>query len=93
MTSQGVTITDGQASATVTGPLHNNDSATFVVPALAPPPTGYDVGFNGPMSAFDAFLRGNPGRRMTDSDSWRTLGRTGYGVEPGPTAQWRTLAL
>jgi len=58
VTTQRIQITDGQASATVPGPLHDGDGATFYVPA----PNQWDVPFSGDMAAFPAFAKANQGK-------------------------------
>ena len=63
MANQIITITDGQASAAVPGPLHDGDTATFKTAAPAPTPA-YDVLFTGPLtsSALTAFVKAHQGK-------------------------------
>jgi len=61
VTDHVVSISDGQASATVPGPLHDGDTAHFVVPAPKP---AFDVLFPGPLtsSTLTAFIKAHPGK-------------------------------
>ena len=57
-----VTIVDGQASATVPGPLHDGDTASFVVPKVNP----WDVVYPGTLTstALTAFIKAHPGQKI-----------------------------